>query len=273
MHAGKHQPTGLWGAESMTTEILAPRRAATDNDDGTSARDGELASLVRQWVRASGRAQKRTRSDRSFLRLAPAPVEVPDDDTDDADELIAVGEPHAVTTTLDSEPAAPSPRLPHRRPGAQVAQATRIAVLIDGHRVSGEVASGLVAQLAGRGSVAVCRAYADWRRSDLGPWVERMRREGMHSFHQYAEDDDQALVAMALDAVDIARDASVDEVVLAGDLTSMLPLVHRLHAAGVRVVAVGGAHTPHDVRAACHEFIDTASIDGSLVVPQGRHRA
>ncbi len=265
----------------MTMEILAPRRAAADDDEGTTARDGELASLVRQWVRASGgeRAQQRTRIDRSFLRLAPAPVEVPDDDTDAADDLFEVGEPQAATTTLhtdtdtDTEAAAPSPRLPHRRPGAQVEQATRIAVLIDGHRVSGEVAAGLVAQLAGRGSVAVCRAYADWRRSDLGPWVERMRREGMHSFHQYAEDDDQALVAMALDAVDIARDASVDEVVLAGDLTSMLPLVHRLHAAGVRVVAVGGAHTPHDVRAACHEFIDTASIDGSLVVPQGRHRA
>ena len=56
---------------------------------------------------------------------------------------------------------------------------------------------------------------------------------------------------MAIDAVDIARDAAVDEVVIAGDLTSLLPLVHRLHAAGVRVVVVGPAHTPHDVRAAC----------------------
>lgn len=78
---------------------------------------------------------------------------------------------------------------------------------------------------------------------------------------------------MAIDAVDIARDAAVDEVMIAGDLTSALPLVHRLHAAGVRVVAVGAGHTPHDVRAACHEFIDTASIDGSVVVAQGRHRA
>lgn len=78
---------------------------------------------------------------------------------------------------------------------------------------------------------------------------------------------------MAIDAVDIARDAAVDEVVIAGDLTSALPLVHRLHAAGARVVAVGAGHTPHDVRVACHEFIDTASIDGSVVVAQGRHRA
>jgi uncharacterized LabA/DUF88 family protein len=100
-----------------------------------------------------------------------------------------------------------------------------------------------------------------------------LRENGLHSFHQYAEDDDQALVAMAIDAVDIARDSSVDEVVLAGDLTSSLPLVHRLHAAGVRVVAVGAGFTPHDVRAACDEFIDAAEVAGERPVPAGRHRA
>ena len=235
----------------MTTEFLQPPAAATDNDDGTAG-DGELASLVRRWMAAGGRAQQRTRRDHTFLRLAPVPVE---GDTDDREE------------------AAPVPVLPHRRTGAQLEQVTRIAVLMDAGRVSDEVAAGLLAHLDGRGSLAVCRAYADWRRTDLGSWVERLGREGLHSFHQYAEDDDQSLVAMALDAVDIARDSSVDEVVLAGDLTSMLPLVHRLHAAGVRVVAVGGAHTPHDVRAACHEFIDADSLDGTVVVAQGRHRA
>lgn len=263
--AGKHYSTGLWGAV-MTTEILEPREAAIV--DRGSRYDSELASLVRRWIAAGGRSQERGRRG-PVLKLAPPLIEV----DDDADDLVEVGDPLPESPFVAPEPPTVMPALPLRRTGAQAEQATRIAVLIDGRRVSGEVASGLVAQLAGRGTVAVCRAYADWRRSDLGSWVERMRREGLHSFHQYDDDDDQALVAMALDAVDIARDASVDEVVLAGDLTSMLPLVHRLHAAGVRVVAVGAAHTPHDVRAACHEFIDTASIDGSVVALQGRHRA
>ena len=133
----------------------------------------------------------------------------------------------------------------------------RVALLIDARRVSADVATGLFAHLAERSTVSVCRAYADWNRSDVGEWVGSMPREGLHSFHHFADDDDQALVAMAIDAVDIARDAAVDEVVIAGDLTSSLPLVHRLHAAGVRVVVAGAAHTPHDVRAACDEFIDT----------------
>ena len=66
---------------------------------------------------------------------------------------------------------------------------------------------------------------------------------------------------------------SVDEVVIAGDLTSSLPLIHRLHAAGVRVVAVGAGFTPHDVRAACDEFLDAVEVSGERVVPAGRHRA
>ena len=63
------------------------------------------------------------------------------------------------------------------------------------------------------------------------------------------------------------------EVVIAGDMTSMLPLVHRLHAAGVRVVVVGPAHTPHDVRAACDDFIDVELLAVERPVVAGRHRA
>lgn len=170
-------------------------------------------------------------------------------------------------------PAPVVPRLPQRPTGPELEQAQRVAVLIDARRVSADAAAGLLGMLAGRGSVNVCRAYADWSRAELGDWVGRMRREGLHSFHHFPDDDEQALVAMAIDAVDIARDASVDEVVLAGDLTSALPLVHRLHAAGVRVVAVGAGHTPHDVRSACDEFVDTAAIDGARVPVVGRHRA
>jgi DNA-binding LacI/PurR family transcriptional regulator len=146
-------------------------------------------------------------------------------------------------------------------------------VLIDARRISADAAAGLLERLPGRGSVTVCRAYADWTSSDLGSWVEHLRRQGLHSFHQFADDDEQARVALAIDAVDIAREAAVDEVVLAGDMTSMLPLLHRLHAAGVRVVVVGPEHTPHDVRSACDEFVDEGSLVGEPAVAAGRHRA
>ncbi len=220
--------------------------------------DGDLTNLVRRWL-AGSRSQVRGHD--SVLGVTPAP-----------------GDPEQPEVEVDLAPtrSVPGPRvpaLPQRPTAAEVEHATRIAVLIDARRVSEDVATGLLARLAERGAVSVCRAYADWSRSELAEWVDELRRQGLHSFHQFADDDDQALVALAIDAVDIAREAAVDEVVIAGDMTSMLPLVHRLHAAGVRVVVVGPGHTPHDVRAACDEFLDAELVAAGSRVPAGRHRA
>jgi hypothetical protein len=268
--------------------LAEPHDAAPGAADDRAPGEGELASLVRRWVgaRRSG-----------AVRVAQVPAPAPDD-PHDRDPVVAVPAPTpAPTPEATAEPAtalapAPTPEataeppaaatparapripaLPHRPSAEDLEHATRLAVLIDARRVPEDVAAGLLTRLGDRGSVNVCRAYADWRRSDLGTWVERLRRQGLHSFHQFADGDDQALVALAIDAVDIAREASVDEVVLAGDMTSMLPLVHRLHGAGVRVVVVGPGHTPHDVRAACDEFLDEVSLLGEPAAPAGRHRA
>ena len=257
------------------TNVTEPRGVAVDDTaDDQPANDSELASLVRRWMQAGTRGRRD-----GALRLAPAPepeagpeaeLEAPTE----PDDLSEVGEPPPEELPEQlPEPVLRLPVLPLRPTADETEHATRLAVLIDARRVSEDVAAGLLAHLGGRGTVNVCRAYADWGRSELGSWIGRLRREGLHSFHQFADDDDQALVAMAIDAVDIAREASVDEVVIAGDMTSMLPLVHRLHAAGVRVVVVGPGRTPHDVRAACDEFIDGESLVGETIVPAGRHRA
>jgi hypothetical protein len=237
------------------TNVAEPRLAALrDRGEGTSsALDGELTSLVRRWMAAGARKPERVRRE-TVLRVAPEPAP----------------ESEAVDAGVQGSSAPP---LPRRSIGAELERGCRTALLVDARQVPAEAAAGLLARVAEHGPVNVCRAYGDWSSPELGEWAGRLRREGMHSFHHFPDEDDRALVAMAIDAVDIARDAAVDEVVIAGDLTSVLPLLHRLHAAGVRVVAVGAAHTPHDVRAACDEFIDTASIDGDGLVPVGRHRA
>lgn len=244
------------------TNVVEPRAATADGDDN------ELATLVRRWVGARrGGALRVAPEPKAPDTKAPAvepPVEAPDATAPEVTEPEVTGRPAPV----------PASRVLPRRPVAdELEQARRVAVLIDARRITADAAAGLLDRLPGRGSVTVCRAYADWSRADLGSWVDRLRRQGLHSFHQLAGDDEQTRVALAIDAVDIAREAAVDEVVLAGDMTSMLPLLHRLHAAGVRVVVVGPGHTPHDVRAACDEFVDEDSLVGEPAVPAGRHRA
>lgn len=252
------------------TNMVEPRGAADDQDpDDRAGDESELTSLVRRWM-AGNRGLERSRRE-GTLRVAPAPPR-PGAHRD----TVEAAEPTSAPAADVADVTAPVPRaptLPHRPSPAETGHARRMAVLIDARRVVEDVATGLLARLGERGSVAVCRAYADWNHADLGAWVGSLRRQGLHSFHQFADDDDQALVAMAIDAIDIAREAAVDEVVIAGDMTSMLPLVHRLHAAGVRVVVVGPAHTPHDVRAACDDFIDVELLAVERPVVAGRHRA
>lgn len=244
------------------TNVVEPRAATADGDDN------ELATLVRRWVGARRGGA---------LRVAPEPkapdAKAPDPKAPAGEPPVDPPEVKAPDVTGRPAPVPASRVLPRRPVADELDQARRVAVLIDARRITADAAAGLLDRLPGRGSVTVCRAYADWSRADLGSWVDRLRRQGLHSFHQLAGDDEQTRVALAIDAVDIAREAAVDEVVLAGDMTSMLPLLHRLHAAGVRVVVVGPGDTPHDVRAACDEFVDEGSLVGEPAAPAGRHRA
>ena len=237
----------LWGAKM--TNVVEPRTAA-DSDDN------ELASLVRRWmaVRRGGAQRAEPEPPRRGARPAARPP---------------AAERPVVVPDAPSGPAARSrPSAPTRRGRAGPPEAPRRADRRPTHlRGRGRRAARASARSAS--SVSVCRAYADWTSSDLGSWVEQpAARQGLHSFHQFADDDDQARVAMAIDAVDIARDAAVDEVVLAGDLTS---IAARWCTACTRPASASwwpvAAHTPHDVRAACDEFIDTGSLVGE---PDGR---
>ena len=262
------------------TNIAKPHGAATVDDEisSGSSNESELTALVRRWV-AGTKAQAGERRETTLRVATPrtevvpsAEVEEPFDPIEPGEHAADVPGEHLANVPGEDATSLAVPHLPRRPHGTRAEQALRIAVLIDARRVSKDVATGLLTRMAERGTVSVCRAYADWSRTDLAEWVGQLRRQGLHSFHQFSDDDDQTLVAMAIDAVDIARDAAFDEVVIAGDMTSMLPLVHRLHAAGVRVVVVGPGYTPHDVRAACDEFLD-ADVVGGHVVTVGRHRA
>lgn len=254
------------------TNIAKPQGAATVDDEmlSDSSNESELTTLVRRWV-AGTKAQGGGRRETTLRVATPRAEVVPSADVEESNDLNKLGE-HLAHVPGEDPASLATPHLPRRPQGTHAEQAIRIAVLIDARRVSKDVATGLLTRMAERGTVSVCRAYADWSRTDLAEWVGQLRRQGLHSFHQFSDDDDQTLVAMAIDAVDIARDAAFDEVVIAGDMTSMLPLVHRLHAAGVRVVVVGPGYTPHDVRAACDEFLDADAVAGH-VVTAGRHRA
>jgi hypothetical protein len=146
--------------------------------------------------------------------------------------------------------------------------------LIDAQTTTPNDVAALFGALLGYGAVIVCRAYADWTNRDLRPWFTQLRQHDIQPVHHFATDQcDRTLVALTVDAVDLIRDSAVDVMVMVGDLGPALPLVNRLHAAGIRVLAVGPARTPHDFEAVCDEYIDLATLADAPSFAAGRHRA
>ena len=178
---------------------------------------------------------------------------------------LAVGE-------AGTPPAVPHPALTRRRREPPPRPARRLAVLIDAEATTAESADALFDVLAELGTVRVCRAYADWTSPEArGWWSSTLRQHGIQPYHHFGHDRDQrSLLALTIDAVDLARESAVDAVVLVGDLVSVHPLVERLNASGLQVLAFGTTSTPDDVKALCQEFVDLSSPGH---VGAGKHRA
>jgi hypothetical protein len=147
-------------------------------------------------------------------------------------------------------------------------------VLIDAHTTLPESLDGLFDALVDEGTVSVSRAYGDWSPMGSQEWMPQLRHHAIQPVHHFpTEHDQRSMVAMTIDAVDLARDSAVDVLVLVGDLASGHPLLQRLNACGIPVLAFGPTDTPYDVRALCEEFVDLGFLDARESVGAGRHRA
>ena len=243
---------------------LPQQRAATEDDPVAMGTDRSLGALVRQWLTTSEALERQSRpeGDESPLRptWTPPMEDLPDGEGDLAEVVRHFPRP---------EPVA----LPKRRRQPPPRPARRLAVLIDAEATTAESADALFGMLAEQGTVSVCRAYADWTSHEArGWWSSTLRQHGIQPYHHFGHDHDQrSLVALTIDAVDLARESAVEAVVLVGDLVSLHPLVERLNASGLQVLAFGTTSTPDDVKALCQEFVDLSSL-GSLDTA-GRHRA
>ncbi|WP_432478023.1 NYN domain-containing protein [Nocardioides sp. GXQ0305] len=124
--------------------------------------------------------------------------------------------------------------------------------------------------------VRIARAHADWTQPEMWTWLPLLRRHGISLRHHFRTraSHDPALVALTVDALDLAATAEVDHLVLVGDVGAATPLVERLRERAVGVSAAGPASTPHAFRAVCTDFLDlsTLATDGDHPAA-GRHRA
>jgi len=152
----------------------------------------------------------------------------------------------------------------------------RLAVLIHAETAVPESWAPLSRLLADRGELAVVHAHADWSAPEVASWLPVLRRHGIQLRHQLRArtSQDPALIALTMDAVELAAAGALDGVVLVGEVGSAMPLLHRLRESGLTVIVAGPPATPLDIRGACSEFMDLRSLDGAEPGSwPGRHRA
>lgn len=243
--------------------------------------DSSLTMLVRQWVTTSEAVDRRALPVGDDSPLPPKwtpPKE---------DPLVSGGSLAPVAThspkLAEVAPLAPGtgtspdqlPALPRRRRQPVARPTRRLAVLIDAETTSAESADALFDVLGDEGTVSVCRAYADWTSPQArGWWTAPLQRHSIQPYHHFGRPEDQrALVALTIDAVDLARESAVEVVVIVGDLVSLHPLVARLNTSGLQVYAFGTTPTPRDVRDLCHEFVDLSGHTEIDADASGKHRA
>ena len=133
---------------------------------------------------------------------------------------------------------------------------SQIAVLIDFENVGLNSVQRLFDQISDIGRVIVRRAYADWSegRSQRDQLLE-LGIEAIHLFHATKSGKNASDLRLAIDAVDLLYQASVDTFVIVSTDSDFVPLVMRLRAAGKTVIGAGPKATaPRTLVIACDRF-------------------
>jgi uncharacterized protein (TIGR00288 family) len=115
----------------------------------------------------------------------------------------------------------------------------QLAVLIDFENVGLDSIQWLFDQISDVGRIIVKRAYADWttagHRRDL---LLQLGIEPIHLFHSQSGKNSSD-IRLAIDAVDLQYQSSVDVFVIVSSDSDFVPLVSKLRAAGKTVIGAG----------------------------------
>ena len=116
----------------------------------------------------------------------------------------------------------------------------QVAVLIDFENVGLNSIQWLFDQISDTGRVIVKRAYADWSTASRArDQLLQLGIEPIHLFHSLPSGKNSSDIRLAIDAVELLYQASVDTFVIVSSDSDFVPLVSKLRAAGKTVFGAG----------------------------------
>ncbi len=138
-----------------------------------------------------------------------------------------------------------------------IADAARLAVLIDSDNTTAGLATELLEEIAKYGTPTIKRAYGDWTTQQLAGWKEELLRHAIQPVQQFAytrgkNSTDSALI---IDAMDLLYARNLEGFVIVSSDSDYTRLATRLRESGMTVYGLGRRNTPAPFVAACDRFI------------------
>ncbi len=137
------------------------------------------------------------------------------------------------------------------------AQSLQVAMFIDADNAPSRKVSDILAELASMGSVAIRRAYGNWKNPSLESWVKVLHEHAIQPIQQFdlIKGKNATDMSMAVDAMDVLFNKSVDVFCLVSSDCDFTPLVMRLRAEGKQVIGFGERKAPDPFVNACSKFL------------------
>lgn len=136
-------------------------------------------------------------------------------------------------------------------------QNLKVALFIDADNAPSKEIGNVLAELATVGSVSIRRAYGNWKSSFLDPWTRLLHEHAIQPIQQFdlVKGKNATDMAMAVDAMDVLFNKSVDVFCLVSSDCDFTPLVMRLRAEGKQVIGFGERKAPEPFVNACSRFL------------------
>ena len=136
------------------------------------------------------------------------------------------------------------------------------AVLIDADNIPAKYAEAILKEVTSFGEPALRRVYADWSRTGLSAWADRILDLGLVAHQETAntKGKNASDIGLVIDAMDILHSGRFDGFVLVSSDSDFTRLASRIREAGLDVIGIGEAKTPRALQNVCNRFVTLENI-------------
>ncbi len=147
----------------------------------------------------------------------------------------------------------------------QIPTSTRVALLIDADNIPLNRLKEILKLVANYGQLKICRAYGDWKKPQLSPYRDTVRKLNIKPVQVDRVEKNATDKRLIIEADKIMRKNTPDLFIIVSGDGDFRQLCERIKERGRKVVGIGnkGQTSPH-LREACDDFYYIEDLEETL---------